>query len=82
VGQVRQRWDLSYEHADPDVLLAEIARRLKDIQRKLAPAAAMRLQGIGIAAPLSLGGWQSLLGMPAEVAAKWQAWTWRRKWAA
>jgi predicted NBD/HSP70 family sugar kinase len=72
VGQVRQRWDLSYEHADPDVLLAEIARRLKDIQRKLGPVGREALQGIGIAAPLSLGGWQSLLGLPAEVAAKWQ----------
>lgn len=73
VGQVRQRWDLAYEHADPDVLLAEIARRLKDIQRKLGPSGRDALQGIGIAAPLSLGGWQSLLGLPAEVAAKWQA---------
>jgi hypothetical protein len=30
------------------------------------------VQGVGIAAPLSLGGWQSLLGLPPEVAAKWQ----------
>jgi len=71
-GQVRQRWDLSYTHADPDVLLPEIGRRLKDIQKSMAPAQRDAVQGIGIAAPLSLGGWQSLLGLPPEVAAKWQ----------
>jgi hypothetical protein len=31
-----------------------------------------RVQGVGIAAPFSLGGWQSLLGLPPDVAAKWQ----------
>lgn len=72
VGQVRQRWDLSYTHADPDVLLPEIGKRLKDIHKKLGPEARSLVQGIGIAAPLSLGGWQALLGLPPEVAAKWQ----------
>ena len=40
--------------------------------RRLGRAAAQRLQGIGIAAPLSLGGWQALLGVEPELAAKWQ----------
>jgi predicted NBD/HSP70 family sugar kinase len=71
-GQVRQRWALDYAHADPDVLLPEIAARLKDIRRKLGSAGREVLQGIGIAAPLNLGGWQSLLGLPPAVAAKWQ----------
>jgi predicted NBD/HSP70 family sugar kinase len=29
------------------------------------------VQGVGIAAPLALGGWQQLLGVPPEVAEKW-----------
>jgi predicted NBD/HSP70 family sugar kinase len=71
-AQVRQRWQLDYTHADPDTLLAEINLRLKDIRKKLGPAQRDRLQGIGIAAPLSMGGWQQLLGLPDAVAQQWQ----------
>jgi predicted NBD/HSP70 family sugar kinase len=71
-GSVRQRYTLDYEHADPEQLLPQIAARLKDICRKLGPTRRDALQGIGIAAPLNLGGWQALLGLPPAVAAKWQ----------
>ena len=71
-GRARQRWSLEYRFADPDELLAEIAQRLKDVRRKLGPAQRERIQGIGIAAPLAMGGWQQLLGLPAQVADKWQ----------
>ena len=71
-AQVRQRWELSYSHADPAVLLPEMAARLKDIRRKLGPTRRAAVQGIGIAAPLSLGGWQHLLGLPPAVARQWQ----------
>ncbi len=71
-GAVRQRHTLEYGHADPEQLLPEIAARLKDFRRKLGPTRRDALQGIGIAAPLNLGGWQSLLGLPPAVAAKWQ----------
>jgi predicted NBD/HSP70 family sugar kinase len=70
-GHVRQRWSLEYRYADPDTLLAEIALRLKDIRRKLGPALRERIQGIGIAAPLAMGGWQQLLGLPSKIADKW-----------
>ncbi len=70
-GSARQRWSLDYRFADPDVLLAEIALRLKEIRRKLGPEQRERVQGIGIAAPLAMGGWQQLLGFPANVAEKW-----------
>ena len=50
-GQVRQRWDLDYAHADHDVLLPQIAQRLKDMRRKLGPDKREVVQGIGIAAP-------------------------------
>jgi predicted NBD/HSP70 family sugar kinase len=71
-GAVRERWSTNYRHPDPDVLRTEIGARLKELRRKLGPAQRDRVQGIGIASPLSLGGWQMLLGMPASVAQKWQ----------
>jgi len=71
-GERRQRYTLDYRHPDPDDVLAEIARRLKDIRRKLNAEQRERVQGIGIAAPLSMGGWQQLLGVPTKTADKWQ----------
>jgi predicted NBD/HSP70 family sugar kinase len=71
-GRVRQRWDLAYEIADPGGLLPVIGQRLRDIRRRLGPDKHERVQGIGIAAPLSMGGWQQLLGLPPKVAAQWQ----------
>jgi predicted NBD/HSP70 family sugar kinase len=71
-GARRHRWRLDYRHADPDEVLSEIAQRLKDVRRKLSPEQRERVQGIGIAAPLSMGGWQQLLGLPARIAEKWQ----------
>ena len=71
-GHARQRWTVDYAYADPERLVPEIAQRLKELRRKLAPAQRDRVQGIGIAAPLSLGGWQQLLGLDAQVAEKWQ----------
>ena len=70
-GHARQRWTLEYRFADPDALLAEISLRLKEVRRKLGAAQRERIQGIGIAAPLAMGGWQQLLGLPAKVADKW-----------
>src|SRR5204862_430645 len=49
-----------------------IGQRLRELRRTLGAAQRDRVQGIGIAAPLSLGGWQTLLDMPASVAEKWQ----------
>jgi predicted NBD/HSP70 family sugar kinase len=71
-GARRQRYTLDYRHADPDAVLAEIAQRLKDIRRKLTPEQRERVQGVGIAAPLSMGGWQQLLGVPTRSAERWQ----------
>jgi predicted NBD/HSP70 family sugar kinase len=71
-GARRQRYTLDYRHADPDDVLAEITQRLKDIRRKLTPDQRERVQGVGIAAPLSMGGWQQLLGVSAKTADKWQ----------
>jgi predicted NBD/HSP70 family sugar kinase len=71
-GAVRERWIRDYRYPDPDLLREEIGQRLGELRRKLSPARRALVQGIGIAAPLSLGGWQTLLDMPPEVAQKWQ----------
>lgn len=71
-AQVRQRWRRSDAHADRAILLPEIAARLKNIRRELGPTRRAAVQGVGIAAPLSLGGWQQLLGLPTGVARQWQ----------
>lgn len=71
-GGVRARWALDYPFPDAEPLLAEIGKRLRDIRRRLGTAQRDRVQGVGIAAPLGLGGWQTLLNMPANVAARWQ----------
>ena len=70
-GAVRQRWTLAYDYPEPGALRAEIGARLAAIQQALSAAEWARLQGVGIAAPFNLGGWQTLLDMPAEVAARW-----------
>lgn len=71
-GRVVQRHSLSYRHADPAAVLAEIGRRLADIQHSLSPGQWARVQGIGVAAPLAMGGWQQLLGLPAPLAERWR----------
>lgn len=73
MGKVRRRWTQDYRYPEPDALLAEIAQRLRDAQDELTPLERLRVQGVGIAAPLSLGGWQTLLEMPPEVAQRWPA---------
>jgi predicted NBD/HSP70 family sugar kinase len=72
-GQPRERLSLAYDFPDPERLFDEIAERLATLSRGLKPPLRARLQGIGIAAPLSLGGWQELLGVPPQRAAKWAA---------
>ena len=71
-GAPRERWSLDYGFPEPDRLLAEIAQRLQDIAQRLGADLRERVQGIGIAAPLSMGGWQELLGIDPVLAARWQ----------
>ncbi|WP_342593244.1 ROK family transcriptional regulator [Ramlibacter agri] len=70
-GNVRERASVPYAFPDPDTLLPEITQQVKAFRKALAPARRERLQGIGIAAPLSLGGWHELLGVDAAMADKW-----------
>jgi predicted NBD/HSP70 family sugar kinase len=70
-GQVRARLSLGYAFPDPDTLFGEIDARLGQLTRTLPVALRTRLHGVGIAAPLSLGGWQSVLGIEPALASKW-----------
>ena len=70
--QVRQRLSLPYDFPDPSTLFTHIARMLRELTRSLKPALRSRLIGVGVAAPLSLGGWQNLLGLDAGQAQSWQ----------
>ena len=70
-GQVRHRSSLGYAFPDPDELFTEIKARLRQLTQALPAKLRPRLHGVGIAAPLSLGGWQALLGIPARRAEKW-----------
>ena len=70
-GKVRERVSLAYAFPDPDTLFPEIDARLRVLTDTLRPALKSRLHGVGVAAPLSLGGWQSLLEISPKLAAKW-----------
>jgi predicted NBD/HSP70 family sugar kinase len=69
--QVRQRLTLHYDFPNPDTLFTDIDRMLRELKRGLKPALRSRLIGVGVAAPLSLGGWQTLLGLAPEQAQAW-----------
>ncbi|HAT33201.1 MAG TPA: serine/threonine protein kinase [Janthinobacterium sp.] len=70
VGQTRERFSLSYSFPDPDTVFGQIEKQLKHIYIQLGPLLP-RLCGIGIAAPLALGGWRQLLDMAPEQASQW-----------
>jgi predicted NBD/HSP70 family sugar kinase len=69
-GQVRERSTQPYAMPDPLLLFDQLQPMLDAAIATPGPRAE-RITGIGIAAPLSLGGWQSLLGVPDERARLW-----------
>ncbi len=70
-GQVRERLSLGYAFPDPDTLFPEIETRLRQLKQSLPPKLRARLHGVGMAAPLSLEGWHSVLGIDPKLAARW-----------
>ena len=70
-GQPCARWSLAYSFPDPEDVLAELRRRFAAIRRKLGPERSERLQGVGLAAPLALSSWRSLLGVTPAAAERW-----------
>jgi predicted NBD/HSP70 family sugar kinase len=71
VGKVRERSSLSYAFPEPDTLFGVIEQQLKAMCARIDPQWVKRLSGIGIAAPLALGGWQKLLGIAPQKANQW-----------
>lgn len=69
-GQVRVRESLGYEYPDPGIVLPGIEKRMRAVAKRLGPSA-NRLVGVGVAAPLWLGGWQSFLGAPPSAMSRW-----------
>jgi predicted NBD/HSP70 family sugar kinase len=70
-GKPCARWSLDYRFPDPEDVLAELRLRFAAIRRKLGPDGRQRLQGVGLAAPLALSSWQSLLGVMPAAAERW-----------
>ncbi len=71
-GQVVARSSLAYDFPDPPALLNYLSDQLQTIPAQLGKQATKRIAGIGVAAPLSMGGWQTLLGVSSARAAAWQ----------
>ncbi|MFO1318578.1 MAG: ROK family protein [Burkholderiales bacterium] len=69
-GQVRVRESLDYEFPDPAVVLPGIEKRMRAVAKRLGTNA-HRLVGVGVAAPLWLGGWQGFLGAPPDAMSHW-----------
>lgn len=70
-GAVRERARLDAGLPDPPTLLPWIAAGTDAVRRRLGPRAA-RLQGCGLAVPLSMHAWAPLLGMSPSVARHWR----------
>jgi predicted NBD/HSP70 family sugar kinase len=70
-GGVRERVSLSYTYPDPERLFSEIGTQLRRLSASLPAKLKSRLHGVGVAAPLALEGWQTLLGVAPEQAAHW-----------
>ncbi|GGX78886.1 ROK family protein [Massilia dura] len=70
-GAVRARSSLAYRYPEPETLFGEIDTQLRAMRATLGPGRAARLSGIGVAAPLGLGGWQALLNSDPGQADQW-----------
>lgn len=65
-GQVRKREALDYDFPDARSLLPALGERMRALHRSLG-SLGPRLVGVGVAAPLQLGGWHKMLGLsPAQ----------------
>lgn len=72
VGQVRNREVLEYAYPDPHVLFPALERNLARVLAALGDDAE-KVVGVGVAAPLWLGGWRDFLGAPPGVLDEWNA---------
>ncbi len=69
-GRVRRRDIYEYPYPDPRELFPTLEARLARLTKALGPHA-HKVVGVGVAAPLWLGGWRAFLGAPSSVLADW-----------
>ncbi|WP_407702204.1 ROK family transcriptional regulator [Verminephrobacter aporrectodeae] len=69
-GQLRERIVLDYAFPDTDLLLPAMRRHLNRLLDGLG-ALRTRVVGVGVAAPLQLGGWHRMLGLTAAQSQAW-----------
>ena len=69
-GKVRSRTSLQYPFPDAKTLLPALSANIGLLQAELGTLS-HRLVGVGVAAPFSLGGWHSLLGLSDADATHW-----------
>ncbi|WP_250526858.1 ROK family transcriptional regulator [Caballeronia sp. GAWG2-1] len=69
-GAIRTRDTLDYPYPDPATLFTELAARLTRAIDALGDDA-RKIAGIGVAAPLWLGGWRDFFDTPPDVLAAW-----------
>jgi predicted NBD/HSP70 family sugar kinase len=70
-GEVRCREIVEYDYPDPELIFPAIARKLELVEATLGRHAE-RIVGIGVAAPLWIGGWRELLGAPPRALDGWR----------
>lgn len=71
-GAVRSRDLLDYAYPDPGVLFPALEQKLARLTATLGDQA-RKIVGVGVAAPLWLGGWRDFLGAPPAALEGWNA---------
>lgn len=71
-GRIRERRILEHSFPDPGRVFDDIGGLVHGLRMTLKRAQRARICGIGLAAPLSLEGWQDILGFAPKVAKAWQ----------
>jgi predicted NBD/HSP70 family sugar kinase len=69
-GRVRSREVADYAYPDPRILFPMLEEKLARVTAALGDDA-RKVVGIGVAAPLWLGGWRDFLDTPPDVVAAW-----------
>jgi predicted NBD/HSP70 family sugar kinase len=69
-GTVRERISVAYDFPDAATLLPTIQTNLNELLRRLGTLAP-RVVGVGVAAPLLLGGWHRMLGLTEAQSDAW-----------
>ena len=69
-GVVRRRLSLPYPFPDASTLLPSLAANMNALRDSLGSLRG-RLVGVGVAAPLQLGGWHRMLGLSSAQSSRW-----------